>query len=91
LVTMIIVLSAVGLPADDISTIIAVDWFLDRLRTCVNICGDAVGCAFVQALIEREPQTPIIIRKISLWTHRIKTKKQSMMQPKISEESESSV
>uniref|UniRef100_A0A914PW16 Amino acid transporter n=2 Tax=Panagrolaimus davidi TaxID=227884 RepID=A0A914PW16_9BILA len=53
LVTMLIVLSAVGLPADDISIIIAVDWLLDRLRTCVNICGDAVGCAFVQAMIER--------------------------------------
>jgi len=53
LVTMLIVLSAVGLPADDISIIIAVDWFLDRLRTCVNVMGDAVGCAFVEAMIER--------------------------------------
>uniref|UniRef100_A0A914Z5X8 Amino acid transporter n=1 Tax=Panagrolaimus superbus TaxID=310955 RepID=A0A914Z5X8_9BILA len=28
-------------------------FYSDRLRTCVNICGDAVGCAFVQALVER--------------------------------------
>lgn len=28
LVTMVIVLSAVGLPTDDITLIIAVDWFL---------------------------------------------------------------
>ncbi|KAE9546777.1 hypothetical protein FO519_010011 [Halicephalobus sp. NKZ332] len=53
LVTMLIVLSAIGLPADDISIIITVDWFLGRLRTCVNVMGDAVGCAFVQSMVER--------------------------------------
>lgn len=50
LVTMIIVLTSVGLPADDISIIIAVDWFLDRLRTCVNVMGDSYACAFVQSM-----------------------------------------
>ncbi|KAI6174596.1 Amino acid transporter [Aphelenchoides bicaudatus] len=45
---MIIVLTAVGLPVDDITMIIAVDWFLDRLRTCVNVLGDGYGCGFVQ-------------------------------------------
>ncbi|KAI6239734.1 Excitatory amino acid transporter [Aphelenchoides fujianensis] len=53
LVTMIIVLTAVGLPADDITMIIAVDWFLDRLRTCVNVLGDGYGCGFVQAMYTR--------------------------------------
>ncbi|CAI5440622.1 unnamed protein product [Caenorhabditis angaria] len=47
LVTMLIVLTALGLPASDISLIIAVDWFLDRLRTSVNVIGDALGCGFV--------------------------------------------
>lgn len=41
-------MTAVGLPADDITMIIAVDWFLDRLRTCVNVLGDGFGCGFVQ-------------------------------------------
>ncbi|CAD6195333.1 unnamed protein product [Caenorhabditis auriculariae] len=50
LVTMLIVLSALGLPASDISLIIAVDWFLDRLRTSVNVIGDAFGCGFVHWL-----------------------------------------
>ncbi|CAL2031032.1 hypothetical protein CAEBREN_25505 [Caenorhabditis brenneri] len=47
LVTMLIVLTALGLPASDISLILAVDWFLDRLRTSVNVIGDALGCGFV--------------------------------------------
>ncbi|CAO4363715.1 unnamed protein product [Caenorhabditis nigoni] len=47
LVTMLIVLTALGLPANDISLILAVDWFLDRLRTSVNVIGDALGCGFV--------------------------------------------
>lgn len=44
-VTMLIVLSAVGLPAEGIGLLLAVDWFLDRFRTTVNVWGDAVGAA----------------------------------------------
>jgi solute carrier family 1 (high affinity glutamate transporter) protein 2 len=43
LVTMILVLTAVGLPVNDISLVIAVDWFLDRIRTSINVLGDAFG------------------------------------------------
>nr|CDJ87487.1 Sodium:dicarboxylate symporter domain containing protein [Haemonchus contortus] len=50
LVTMMIVLTALGLPVNDISLIIAIDWFLDRLRTSVNVVGDAFGCGFVYQL-----------------------------------------
>uniref|UniRef100_A0A1I7XPG7 Alpha-N-acetylglucosaminidase n=1 Tax=Heterorhabditis bacteriophora TaxID=37862 RepID=A0A1I7XPG7_HETBA len=50
LVTMLIVLTALGLPANDVSLIIAIDWFLDRLRTSVNVIGDAFGCGFVHFL-----------------------------------------
>lgn len=47
LVTMIIVLQAIGLPAEDIGLIATVDWFLDRFRTVVNVMGDCVGAAVV--------------------------------------------
>lgn len=45
LVTMVIVLKAVGLPLEGIGLLLAVDWFLDRFRTTVNVWGDAVGAA----------------------------------------------
>ncbi len=47
LVTMIIVLNAVGLPTDGIALLLTVDWFLDRFRTSINVWGDAVGAAVV--------------------------------------------
>ncbi len=47
LVTLLIVLAAVNLPAGGIGTILAVDWFLDRQRTTVNVFGDAVGAAVI--------------------------------------------
>jgi len=50
LVTMVIVLQAVGLPLDGIGLILAIDWFLDRCRTTVNVFGDAVGAAVVARL-----------------------------------------
>jgi Na+/H+-dicarboxylate symporter len=47
LVTMLIVLGAVGLPLELIGIILPIDWLLDRFRTSVNVFGDSVGCAIV--------------------------------------------
>jgi len=47
LVTMMIVLNAVGLPLHYVSLILSVDWLLDRFRTATNTFGDAVGAAIV--------------------------------------------
>jgi Na+/H+-dicarboxylate symporter len=47
LVTMTLVLTAVGLPVEGIGTILAIDWFLDRARTTVNIYGDAIGAGIL--------------------------------------------
>ncbi|KPP62718.1 excitatory amino acid transporter 1-like [Scleropages formosus] len=54
LVTMVIVLTSVGLPTDDITLIIAVDWFLDRLRTTTNVLGDSIGAGIVEYLSRDE-------------------------------------
>jgi Na+/H+-dicarboxylate symporter len=48
LVTMLIVLGAVGLPLEYLGLILAVDWLVDRFRTAVNVFGDAVGSAVVE-------------------------------------------
>ena len=47
LVTLLIVLSAVGLPLELIGLVLPVDWLLDRFRTAVNAFGDSVGAAIV--------------------------------------------
>lgn len=47
LVTMVIVLEAVGLPLEGIGFIFVIDWFLDRCRTTVNVWGDSVGAAVI--------------------------------------------
>jgi Na+/H+-dicarboxylate symporter len=45
LVTMTMVFNAVGLPTEYIVLLIAVDWFLDRCRTAINVMGDTnVSC-----------------------------------------------
>jgi Na+/H+-dicarboxylate symporter len=50
LVTMVMVLTAVGLPVEGLGAILAIDWFLDRCRTTVNVWGDSVGAAVVDRL-----------------------------------------
>jgi Na+/H+-dicarboxylate symporter len=54
LVTMAIVLNAVGLPLDGIGIIIAVDRILDMFRTSINVWGDATGCVVVSRLMGEE-------------------------------------
>lgn len=51
LVTMLIVLSAVNLPEEGIGLLLAVDWFLDRIRTTVNVWGDSVGAAVIERVL----------------------------------------
>jgi Na+/H+-dicarboxylate symporter len=57
LVTMVIVLSAVGLPLEGVGLLLSVDWFLDRFRTAVNVWGDAVGAAVVHRFLP-DPADP---------------------------------
>ena len=47
LVTMALVLQSVGLPLEGIGLILAVDRFLDMLRTSVNVWGDLVGTRII--------------------------------------------
>ena len=47
LVTMLIVLKAVGLSEKYVATILPIDWLLDRIRTTVNVFGDATGAAIL--------------------------------------------
>ena len=54
LVTMLIVLNAVNLPAEGIGLILAVDWLLDRFRTTVNVWGDSVGAAVIEPYLPKQ-------------------------------------
>ena len=56
LVTMALVLTAVGLPLEGVGLILAVDWFLDRIRTAVNVWGDSVGAAVIEKLVLKEDE-----------------------------------
>lgn len=51
LVTMVIVLNAVGLPVEYIGILLSVDWLLDRFRTAVNVWGDSVGSVIVERVM----------------------------------------
>merc|ERR1719270_1138703 len=56
LVLMLIVLTAIDAPVQDVSLLWAVDWFVDRCRTTNNMLGDAYGAAVVEALSKKELQ-----------------------------------
>ncbi|VDK72034.1 unnamed protein product [Dibothriocephalus latus] len=58
LVTMVLVLTSVGLPVNDITLIVAVDWMLDRIRTPINVMGDAYGAGVVAHLCRKQLVNP---------------------------------
>ncbi|KAK6179691.1 hypothetical protein SNE40_011996 [Patella caerulea] len=53
LVTMVIVLTAVGFPTEDVTLILAIDWLVDRFRTAINVLGDAFGAGIVAHLSKK--------------------------------------
>ena len=58
LVTLVIVLGAVGLPIEYVGLILSVDWLLDRFRTTVNAFGDSVGAAVVEGSFPGPTEPP---------------------------------
>ncbi|XP_065434205.1 excitatory amino acid transporter 5-like [Chrysemys picta bellii] len=79
---MVIVLTSVGLPTDDITLIIAVDWALDRLRTMTNVLGDALAAGIIAHVCQKdfapkpEKQDPVSN------TEKLSSAENSLLQPK---------
>ncbi|HSI94580.1 MAG: dicarboxylate/amino acid:cation symporter [Methylophilaceae bacterium] len=55
MVTMVMVLQSVGLPAEAIAILLPIDRLLDAFRTAVNVEGDMVGSLVVQKLVREKP------------------------------------
>jgi Na+/H+-dicarboxylate symporter len=53
MVTMVMVLQSVGLPAEAIAILLPIDRLLDTFRTTVNVEGDMIGALVVQKLVSR--------------------------------------
>lgn len=51
--TLAIILESVGLPTNDLSLILAVDWLVDRTCTVINVEGDAFGAGLLQFYVDR--------------------------------------
>ena len=54
MVTMVMVLQSVGLPAEAIAILLPMDRLLDTVRTMVNVEGDMIGSLIVQKLSANE-------------------------------------
>jgi Na+/H+-dicarboxylate symporter len=54
MVTMVMVLQSVGLPAEAIAILLPIDRLLDTLRTTVNVQGDMIGSLVVQKLVNQK-------------------------------------
>ena len=58
MVTMVMVLQAVGLPAEAIAILLPIDRLLDTIRTAVNVQGDLTGAVLVDSLVGKGDKKP---------------------------------
>jgi Na+/H+-dicarboxylate symporter len=56
MVTMVMVLQSVGLPAEAIAILLPIDRILDAFRTTVNVEGDMIGSLVVQKIVTANEQ-----------------------------------
>jgi Na+/H+-dicarboxylate symporter len=56
LVTMMAVFAAVRLPIEYIPFLLAVDWFLDRCRTTINVMGDMCSTCLLDGRVQPTPE-----------------------------------
>ncbi|TSK22668.1 Neutral amino acid transporter A [Bagarius yarrelli] len=54
IITIAIILEAIGLPTNDLSLMLAVDWIVDRTTTVVNVEGDALGAGILHHINEQD-------------------------------------
>ncbi|CAD5219446.1 unnamed protein product [Bursaphelenchus okinawaensis] len=54
LVSILIILKTVDLPTKDVSLLITVDWLIDRIRTLINVLGDAFTAGIVSHYLQKE-------------------------------------
>ncbi|KAK9881791.1 hypothetical protein WA026_017307 [Henosepilachna vigintioctopunctata] len=54
LVLLLMVLSAIDTPTEDVSLLFAIDWLVDRFRTTNNMLGDCYAAAVVEKLSKKE-------------------------------------
>ncbi|CAF1553274.1 unnamed protein product [Adineta steineri] len=80
LVTMLLVMSAVNIPAKEITIIFAIDWALDRIRTSVNILGDGIGAGIVDHLV-RDELGPEVLEEGDKTTQPMKVRTASELNP----------
>uniref|UniRef100_A0A3B5LPA1 Amino acid transporter n=1 Tax=Xiphophorus couchianus TaxID=32473 RepID=A0A3B5LPA1_9TELE len=73
LVTMVIVLTSVGLPPDDITLIVAIDWILDRFRTMINVLGDALAAGIIAHLCRKDFPLRHVKQGPELFTDRVQS------------------
>lgn len=59
MVTMVMVLQSVGLPAEAIAILLPIDRLLDTIRTTVNVEGDMIGSLIVQEVASPPDRQPV--------------------------------
>ncbi|RCN51181.1 putative excitatory amino acid transporter 1 [Ancylostoma caninum] len=54
LVSILLILSTVGLPVTEVPLLFAVDWMLDRIRTSLNVFGDGFAASVVEMALRKQ-------------------------------------